>query len=50
MLYQHEGTILVGGVKTLVYVELDPTQEEVLVGDETGEDEFGVIEEFAAWW
>jgi len=38
------------GVHTLVYVELDPTQKEALVGDDTREDEVGVTEEFVAWW
>jgi len=49
-LYQSEGTIPVDGIHTLVYAKLDPTQEEVLVEDDTAEDDVGVTEEFDTWW
>jgi len=38
------------GIQTLVYAEPNPMQEEALVGDDTGEDDVGVIKEFNAWW
>lgn len=50
MPYQREGTILADGVQPLVYVELDPTQEEGLVKGNIKEDDVGVIKAFNAWW
>ena len=48
--YQHEGTILVDDVQPLVYVKLDPSQEEDLIEDDIREDDVGVIEAFSDWW
>lgn len=46
--YQNEGTIPIDDVQLLVYVELDPSQEEDLIKDDIREDDVGVIEAFSA--
>lgn len=41
-----EGTLLVDCLQTLVYIELDPTQEDVLVKDASVGDDVGVTKGF----
>lgn len=49
MRFYKEGTILVDGLKPLIYVELDPTSDEDLVND-FDDNNVGVIEFYTAWW
>lgn len=49
MQYHREGNHPIKGIQPLVYVDLDPTQEE-MTEEKSTKDDVGVTKAFVVWW